>query len=203
MKKIIAGILIGCSISFGIAHAEDIINVQKATFTVWINGSQFKTNKPVLTVDNTAYVPVKDFSSYINAKTTWNSESKKIEILSVPYFSESSVLTDGFSIEGVEGIRITKLEENKFSSIISIKFKNVSSAPINIDFSKDFKLRDSQDKLVSCVSNEKLTIEPGQLKSISVKFEVKKDDLKGFHNFIYKPSIREYSIPVSFEVDPM
>ncbi|WP_010250383.1 stalk domain-containing protein [Acetivibrio cellulolyticus] len=202
MKKFIAGLLIGCIISFGIAYAEDIINVQKASFAVWINGKQFETDKPIITVDNTAYVPVKDFTDYIDAKTTWNSESKRVEILQVPYFSENSVLTDKIEIQIVPGNRSCKsLEANKDLVRFGLKFKNVDSTPISIDFSKDFKLRDSQYKIVNCISNETLTIEPGQTKFIEVSFEVEIKDISDYLNFIYKPSIREYSIPVCFEAD--
>jgi hypothetical protein len=202
MKKFIVGLLIGCIISFSIAYAEDIIKVQKPSFTIWVNGNQFKTNKPILAVDNTAYVPVVDFTSYINAKTTWNSETKRVEIINVPYYSRDSVLTDSFRIKIIGMQSATRLEENKYLVNYRFKFENVGSTAINIDFSKDFKLRDSQDKIVSSVSNEKQTIEPGQTKLISLPFEIK-SDLQVYLNFIYKPSIREYSIPVFFGLDSM
>ncbi|MDP4179566.1 MAG: stalk domain-containing protein [Bacillota bacterium] len=201
MKKIIIGLIIGCIISFSIVYAENMIKVQKASFTIWVDGNQFKTNKPILTVDNTAYVPVREFTSYLNAKTTWNSQSNRIEIIDVPYFGVNSVLTDNFKIQMNGSRSLHRLEENKYLVHFSFQFENVDSKPIDIDYSKDFKLRDSQDKILNSVSNEKQTIEPGQTKLITLEFEVNNEDLRVKINFIYKPSIREYSIPIFLGVD--
>lgn len=197
MKKVIVSLLIGCIISFSIAYAEDIIKVQKAPFTILVNGNQFKTNKPILTVGDTAYVPLRDFSDCFKANVSWNSEGKRIEVVNAPYFDENSVLTDKFKIHMYSAYLDEKIEGNKYLIRVNCKFENVSTTPINIDFSKDFKLRDSEDKIVSSVSNDKQTIEPGQTKSIVPQFEVVGGNLKVNLNFIYKPSTREYSIPIS------
>ncbi|KNY26406.1 stalk domain-containing protein [Pseudobacteroides cellulosolvens] len=196
MKKVIVSLLIGCIISFSIAYAEDIIKVQKAALTILVDGNQFKTNKPILTVGDTAYVPLRDFSDCFKANVTWNSEGKRIEVTNAPYFDENSVLTNKFKIQmnGTQGGY--RLEENKYLVHFGFNFANISSTPINIDLSKDFKLRDSQDKIVNTITNEIQTVEPGQSKSIKLQFEVKGEDLKEYLNFIYKPSKREYSIPI-------
>jgi hypothetical protein len=198
MKKIIGGLLMGCILSFSIAYAEDIIKVQKASFPILVNGSLFKTNKPILAVDNSVYVPVRDFSDCFKANVTWDSEVKRVEITNVPFFDEDSVLTDNFKIQ-MTGECGGGNKQDKFSAHFSFRFENIGSTPINIDFSKDFKLRDRQDQIVSCLSNEKQTIEPGQTKLIKLNFEINSEDVEGYINFIYKPSIREYSIPISFE----
>ena len=81
MKKIIYGIIIGVIISFSIqAFASEAITALRATFEVYVAGQKFVSDKPILSVDGSTYIPLKDVGKALGAEVNWNEEYRRVEI---------------------------------------------------------------------------------------------------------------------------
>lgn len=185
-----------------VSRGQDIsIELQIDSKTAKVNGKEIMLDVPAKILEGRTLVPLRFVSESLGAKVEWDDDlktvfilSNSLEVMSSPNLTKDSISTDNFKIK----LNPTYLESKELIRL-SVEFENIGDTPINIDFSKDFKLRDSQNKLLGCISNEKQTIGPGQTKSLNPQFEYKCEGItiKVNLNFIYKPSISEYSIPIT------
>ncbi len=84
MKKLITGILIGIILgSMGAYAASEIIATQ-ASYPVIVNGNKFTSSNPVLNVNGTTYLPLRDTANALGTKIAWNNDLKRVEIGMMP-----------------------------------------------------------------------------------------------------------------------
>jgi hypothetical protein len=82
MKKVILGLVIGLLIgTMGFVYAESESFVAlKASFKVLLNGQEFKSDRPIITVNGTTYLPLRVIGEALGIKVDWNNELKQVEI---------------------------------------------------------------------------------------------------------------------------
>ena len=179
-----------------VSCGQDIfIELQIDSKTAKVNGKEIMLDVPAKIVEGRTLLPLRFVSESLGASVEWNDDLKTVFILSNSpkvTSTKDSISTDNFKIK-----LYPTYMESKDLMRLNLEFENIGETPINIDFSKDFKLRDSQNKLICCVTNQKQTIELGQTKSLHPEFEFKYEGYKVNLNFIYQPSISEYSIPIT------
>lgn len=91
MKKIICGVIIGVVACLGFQSFASSINAALATFEVYVAGQKFVSDKPVLSVDGSTYLPLKAIADALGTKVEWNANQKRVEIGMEP--SQSSAMT--------------------------------------------------------------------------------------------------------------
>jgi hypothetical protein len=81
MKKgFLKGFLLGTLI-FGSATAFAITyNATTASFPIFVNGQEWTTDKPIVVIDGSTYLPLKALGEALNVKINWNSELNRVEI---------------------------------------------------------------------------------------------------------------------------
>lgn len=95
MKKTIFGIIIGLVIgTFGMVFAQEIATyvVETANFPILVNGKEFKTDKPIVTIDGSTYLPLRAIGEALGVKINWNEEKFQAEIGEMPDASKYSRL---------------------------------------------------------------------------------------------------------------
>lgn len=82
MKKgFIKGFIIGALV-FGTvtSFATVTYSALTATFPILVNGQLWETDKPVVVIDGSTYLPLKAIGDVLNVKVNWNSELRQVEI---------------------------------------------------------------------------------------------------------------------------
>jgi len=83
MKKIVIGFVIGfvTAMSLSVFAANtDIFQAQKATFDVFVNGEKFETDKPIVAIEGSTYLPLKAIGEVLNVSVDWNEEQRRVDI---------------------------------------------------------------------------------------------------------------------------
>jgi len=85
MKKFICGLLVGLilSLSFAVYAAEQFI-ADKATFPIFVNGKEWKSDMPIVAINGSTYLPLKAIAELLDVKVKWNSELHRVEIGDMP-----------------------------------------------------------------------------------------------------------------------
>lgn len=73
-----AMILISSSVSYAIGRNQLIAD--KVNFKILLDGSEFETVKPIVTIDGTTYLPLREIGNALNTKVIWNSGKRQVEI---------------------------------------------------------------------------------------------------------------------------
>lgn len=85
MKKFLYGLLVGLLLSIGItAFAAEQLTAYRASFPILVNGKEWKTDKPVVTIDGSTYLPLRALGEALGVKIEWNSKLKRVEIGETP-----------------------------------------------------------------------------------------------------------------------
>jgi len=80
MRKVFIGLLIGFILgSFTIVFASEF-NTQVADFSVFVNGKLFKSDKPILLINDNTYMPLKAIGEALGVPVKWNNEKYCVEI---------------------------------------------------------------------------------------------------------------------------
>lgn len=80
MKKIISGVLIGLLIGVaGTTFATQYV-VEDASFPILVNGQAFKTDKPIVTINGSTYMPLRAIGEALGVKVNWNDDKGQVEI---------------------------------------------------------------------------------------------------------------------------
>lgn len=81
MKKILLGVIIGVigSLSFQ-SFASSAINALRATFDVYVAGEKLSTDRPILSVDGSTYLPLRDIGTALGTEVRWNENQRRVEI---------------------------------------------------------------------------------------------------------------------------
>lgn len=112
MKKILIGFLVGSMISLTtLAYADgETFTAIKAGFKVLVNGEELKTDKPIVVIDGSTYLPLRAIGDSLNTKIVWNNDLKQVEV-----GEPTPVITNQFSFDspGDVGISQTILIDDK------------------------------------------------------------------------------------------
>lgn len=92
MKKYLSGILTGVILTGTVAFASQYV-ADVATFKVMVNGNEFKSDKPVVAIEGSTYLPLKAIGEVLGVPVQWNEELRQVEI----GISQSSV--DYYEVE--------------------------------------------------------------------------------------------------------
>jgi hypothetical protein len=85
MKKFIGGLLIGIIISAAtVIFAAEQFTVLRATFPIYINGQEWKTDKLVAVIDGSTYLPVKALGDVLGIKVEWNQDKARVDVGETP-----------------------------------------------------------------------------------------------------------------------
>ncbi|MBQ7668771.1 MAG: copper amine oxidase N-terminal domain-containing protein [Clostridia bacterium] len=80
MKKFIK-IFLCCAIIFGsVAFAATSFNALQATFPILINGSKWQTDKPVVVIDGSTYLPLRAMAEVLGVDINWNEGKRQVEV---------------------------------------------------------------------------------------------------------------------------
>ena len=93
MKKLqglIAGVLIGIMLTC-VALAANW-NVELANFPILLNGIEWKTDKPIVTIDGSTYLPLRALGDALGVKVEWNNEMQRVEIGDTPTTATSTTI---------------------------------------------------------------------------------------------------------------
>jgi len=83
MKKFISGLLVGVILSMCIGVYAVGINqftATKATFPVLVNGKTFTTDKPIVVINGSTYMPLKAIGDVLGVKVSWNNDLGRVEV---------------------------------------------------------------------------------------------------------------------------
>lgn len=83
MKKFISGVLVGAILCLFVGvYAADINQfvAARATFPVLVNGKTFVTDKPIVVISGSTYMPLKAIGDVLGVKVLWNSVLSRVEV---------------------------------------------------------------------------------------------------------------------------
>lgn len=83
MKKVFLGIVIGLILSICLTpFAADVTQfiALKAGFPILVNGVEFKSDKPIVTINGSTYLPLRAIGDATGVKVNWNAGKGQAEI---------------------------------------------------------------------------------------------------------------------------
>ena len=81
MKKgFIQGFTVGALIFGGAVSFAASYEALTATFPIFINGQKFESDKPIVVVEGSTYLPLRAIGEALNVKVNWNSDLHQVEI---------------------------------------------------------------------------------------------------------------------------
>ena len=95
MKKVFVNGFIFGAILFGSLTAFATTNYQAitATFPVLVNGKTLTTDKPIVVIDGSTYLPLKAIGEALGVGVNWNNDLKQVENGETPKTESSAVKT--------------------------------------------------------------------------------------------------------------
>lgn len=97
-KNFVKGFITGALV-FGTvtSFASVTYNAITAGFPILINGETWKSDKPVVVIDGSTYLPLKAIGEVLNVKVNWNNDLRQVEIgespISQPVSTETNTNT--------------------------------------------------------------------------------------------------------------
>ena len=83
LQGLMAGILIGSLLTGGLVFAGNYEAIT-ASFPILVNGVEWTTDKPIVTIDGSTYLPLRALGNALGVKVEWNSELSRVEIGEAP-----------------------------------------------------------------------------------------------------------------------
>ena len=84
VKGLIAGIILGAALFSGITVLAANYQALTANFPIYIDGEEWETDSPVVTIDGHTYLPLKSLGDALGVKVSWNDELYRVEIEKKP-----------------------------------------------------------------------------------------------------------------------
>jgi hypothetical protein len=79
MKKFIIGFLVGIMLFSTVSATADLI-AKQVNYPIRINGKVFNPEKPVVSINGSTYLALRDIGNALDVKVAWNDKAKSIEI---------------------------------------------------------------------------------------------------------------------------
>jgi len=83
LEGIFIGVLISCILTSAIVFAKNFEAVAE-NFSVLVNGKEWKTDKPIVTIDGSTYLPLRALGDALGVAVNWNDELGRVEIGEAP-----------------------------------------------------------------------------------------------------------------------
>lgn len=81
MKKCIASFILGAMVALSVSvFAESVLKADLATFEVYVKEQKFESDKPIVAINGSTYLPLKDIGTVLNVPVEWNAEQRRVEI---------------------------------------------------------------------------------------------------------------------------
>ena len=83
MKKIFIGFITGivAAMAFtSFATSTGIFTAQEATFNIYVEGEEFKSENPPLVIEGRTYLPLRAIGEALGINVEWNGEERRVEI---------------------------------------------------------------------------------------------------------------------------
>ncbi len=80
MKKFLSGLIIGAIVSGIIGVFAANYMAETANFKIMVEGEIFETDKPVLAVDGSTYLPLKAIGEALGVPVVWNGAERRVEV---------------------------------------------------------------------------------------------------------------------------
>ncbi len=86
MKRIITitAFLVGLVSLTALAHGAGLINATIASFKIFINGEEKQFEKPIIQIDGSTYLPLRETAETLGMDVNWVAEGKKVELKTSP-----------------------------------------------------------------------------------------------------------------------
>ena len=155
VKKIILGMafvasLVLASVSFASTASYTAL---KASFKVLVNGTELKSDKPIVTINGTTYLPLSAVGKALNVNASWNAKLKRVEI--------GKVIAPRPDVDFTNII----VKENYGMTTVEGEVKNNLSK--NISFSLKVSFYDANKKLLGSASGYMSGLKSGETKTFS------------------------------------
>ncbi|MCX7748516.1 MAG: copper amine oxidase N-terminal domain-containing protein [Clostridia bacterium] len=132
MKNFIAGILVGLVLCVGVVYAQNSFTASEATFKVYVNGKEFKSDKVPVVIRGSLYFPVRAIGEALNVPVNWNSMGW-VEI-GTPLV-QSTVNANKMSVDGLD-IYISYIKQTNGYRYYDVMVKNISNSNVYFDVNK-------------------------------------------------------------------
>jgi hypothetical protein len=148
MKKFISGLLIGLIVAFSASVFAATYTAYTATFPVLVNGNIFTSDKPIVVINGSTYMPLKAIGEVLGVNVLWNADLKRVEVGQAykqadgsiefqDFITENSqtlykvIFSDGFSVS--VDIPYTRHSDGYVGAFITTDYTNlVVPKPISI-----------------------------------------------------------------------
>ena len=141
MKKLFLGFILGLLVgALGYVYADDVEQfvATVADFPVLVNGQEFKSDKPIVVIDGSTYMPLRAIGDALGTKVVWNNDSHRVEVGEAPISNSDSkwnkadinTLTNGNLPLAINFLKNIGTEDLKQKSI-SIDETSAFKAPWN------------------------------------------------------------------------
>lgn len=81
MKKCIASFILGAMVALSVSvFAESVLKADLATFEVYVKEQKFESDKPIVAINGSTYLPLKDIGTTLGVPVEWNAEQRRVEI---------------------------------------------------------------------------------------------------------------------------
>ena len=89
-KNFIKGFVLGALTFSTVSLAATSYTALTATFPIIINGQTWESEKPVVVIDGSTYLPLKAIGEVLDVNVNWNSELNRVEIGETPIIQENT-----------------------------------------------------------------------------------------------------------------
>lgn len=89
MKKTILGLVAGLVLGSTVTAVAGDFLVERANFPILVNGKAWTTDKPIVTIDGSTYLPLRALGNALGVKVAWNDEKGQVEIGETPIVNYS------------------------------------------------------------------------------------------------------------------
>ena len=80
MKKCIATFIMGVLLSITIFAVANSFTALPATFNIYVEGEEFKSENPPLVIEGRTYLPLRAIGEALGINVDWNEELRRVEI---------------------------------------------------------------------------------------------------------------------------
>lgn len=100
MKKFLLGFLTAVILGITTTVFAATYNAVTATFPVFVNGVKFETDKPILAIEGSTYLPLKAVGEALGINVVWNTDASCVDISSNELKSGNFTLKQGQYVVG-------------------------------------------------------------------------------------------------------